>query len=93
MKIDPESWPTLSRLLDQLLDLPEESRPGWLENLAPEHANIAPLLRQLVSAEASLRGGFLNTLPTLDLSANSGAPLRPFQLPWPRVRSSGLIAS
>jgi hypothetical protein len=24
MKIDPESWPTLSRLLDQWLDLPEE---------------------------------------------------------------------
>ena len=26
MKIDPESWLTLSRLLDQWLDLPEESR-------------------------------------------------------------------
>jgi hypothetical protein len=46
MRIDPESWPALSKLLDEWLDLPEESRAGWLESLGPEHAAILPALRQ-----------------------------------------------
>ncbi len=46
MKIDPESWPALSLLLDQWLDLPEESRAAWLENLGPEYAGLLPSLRK-----------------------------------------------
>jgi len=67
MKIDPESWPTLSRLLDQWLDLPEESRTEWLENLGPEHAGILPTPRTLMLSYGSIDADrFLNTLPTLN---------------------------
>jgi serine/threonine-protein kinase len=67
MKIDTESWPVLSRLLDQWLDLPEESRPRWLESLGPEHASILPVLRRLIVSQAGVEAaGFLNTLPRLD---------------------------
>jgi hypothetical protein len=44
MKIEPETWPTLSKLLDEWLDLPEESRSSWLESLAPEYAPLLPTL-------------------------------------------------
>src|SRR5258708_6444235 len=64
MKIDPESWPTLSRLLDQWLDLPEESRKEWLENLGPEYAGILPVLRKLVLSQEGMDADrLLNTLP------------------------------
>jgi serine/threonine-protein kinase len=66
MKIDPHSWPVLSRLLDEWLDLAEESRGGWLESLRPEHSALVPILRRLISTQdgADARG-FLRTLPTI----------------------------
>jgi serine/threonine-protein kinase len=74
MKIDPEVWPILSRLLDQWLDLAEESRARWLENLGPEYASALPVLRQLIVNQASIEAeGFLNTLPRMDKSANYSA--------------------
>lgn len=63
MKVDPESWPTVSRLMDEWLDLPAEQRPLWLENLGPEHAKILPVLRELLSEP---EGGFLQTLPGIE---------------------------
>ncbi len=74
MKIDPDSWCELSRLLDQWLDLPEELRAGWMENLGPEHAGLLPVLRQLIANQAAIDAeGFLNTLPRMEGSASSAA--------------------
>lgn len=73
MRIDPFSWPTLSRLLDQWLDLPEESRANWLESLDAEHANVLPMLRQLIANQSEVEAGnFLGTLPILTESVNPG---------------------
>ncbi|MDE3165788.1 MAG: serine/threonine protein kinase, partial [Acidobacteriota bacterium] len=70
MRIDPETWPELSRLLDQLLDLPPESRADWLENLPPERAPLAPALRQLLAAREEIGDrGFLDTLPRMERAA------------------------
>jgi len=72
MKIDPETWPTLSKLLDQWLDLPVESRAAWLESLGPEYASVLPSLRQMVEAHTNVDTDFLNTLPTFDTSPGGG---------------------
>ena len=48
MRIDPESWLALSKLLDEWLDLPPESRAAWLDSLGPEYASILPQLRRCV---------------------------------------------
>lgn len=80
MKIDPESWPVLSRLLDEWLDLPEASRAAWLENLGPQNAGILPLLRELIANQANIETeDFLKTLPSFPESARArttaGVPL------------------
>ena len=74
MKVEPELWRILSPLLDQWLELPEELRAGWIENLGPEHARLLPVLRQLIATQAAIDdGGFLKTLPKIDGAADSGA--------------------
>jgi len=72
MKIDSESWPTLSRLLEEWLDLPEASRATWLENLGPEYAEFQPAFRRML-AQVSEGEGFLGTLPRLSASSGSGS--------------------
>jgi len=49
--------------MDEWLDLPPEQREAWLANLGPEHANILPALRELLSPPES---GFLENLPQFD---------------------------
>jgi DNA-binding transcriptional ArsR family regulator len=62
MKIDPDLWLGLSRLLDQWLELLEESRGAWLDGLGPEYANSVPMLRQMKAAQMGIdAGGFLDT--------------------------------
>jgi serine/threonine protein kinase len=74
MIIDPESWPALSGLLDQWLDLPEESRAEWLENLGPEYADILPVFRKLVLSQEGIDPDrLLNTLPRMNRPTKSGA--------------------
>ncbi|MBS1858124.1 MAG: serine/threonine protein kinase [Acidobacteria bacterium] len=86
MRINPETWPELSRLLDQLLDLPPESRPGWLDHLPPEQAHLAPALRQLLAARDTIGDrGFLDTLPRLERAPGPagfapGALVGPYRL-------------
>lgn len=73
MRIDPESWSVLSKLVDEWLDLPEESRAAWLENLEPEHADVAPMLRQMMLNQARTGAeNFLCTLPTVGPTEDSG---------------------
>jgi eukaryotic-like serine/threonine-protein kinase len=76
MKIDPDSWPALSRLLDQWLELPEEARACWLETLGPEDASSIPMLRHVIAAQRGIDDqGFLNTLPGVGRSVSSGAAI------------------
>ncbi|HEY1239847.1 MAG TPA: serine/threonine-protein kinase [Bryobacteraceae bacterium] len=63
---DAETWPRLSRLLDEWLDLAPESRPQWLESLPPEHQDLIPILRQMLPASGETgTSTFLNSLPEL----------------------------
>src|SRR3989442_589811 len=89
MKLEPETWPTLSRLLDEWLDLPEESRSSWLESLAPEYAPLLPALRELLENHRSAASaGFLDTLPKVaegleslvPMSLSSGTRLGPYEI-------------
>ena len=73
MTIDPQSWGALSKLLDEMLDVPSPSRAIWLESLGPEHAGILPMLRDMMLAEADLEAeGFLTTLPRMPESTDYG---------------------
>ena len=76
MKIEPETWPTLSKLLDEWLDLPEESRSSWLESLGPEYAPLLPALRELLENHRSAASaGFLDTLPKVGEGLESLVPM------------------
>jgi hypothetical protein len=76
MKIEPETWPTLSKLLDEWLDLPEESRSSWLEGLAPEYAPLLPTLRELLENHRGAGSvGFLDTLPKVAEGLESFVPM------------------
>jgi tetratricopeptide (TPR) repeat protein len=81
MNVDPESWPELSRLMDEWLDLPAERRDEWLTNLDPRHAKLVPTLRELLAQPAP---GFLDTLPSVGDSAPShmaaGTTIGPYRL-------------
>ena len=70
MQLDPDSWPALSRLLDEWLDLPAAARDRWLEQAARERLEALPALRELVSALPS--DGFLDNLPRLPLAGEYG---------------------
>jgi len=89
MKLEPETWPTLSKLLDEWLDSPEESRSSWLESLAPEYAPLLPALRELLENHRSAASaGFLDTLPKVaegleslvPMSLSSGTRLGPYEI-------------
>src|SRR5215831_4259926 len=72
VKIDPQTWPMLSQLLDEWLELYPEARSSWLENLGPEYADVLPALRELLATQTM--GGadtFLNTLPALSAAGES----------------------
>src|SRR5689334_16505640 len=85
MKVDPESWPTVSQLMDEWLDLPPEQRERWLANLGPEHAKILPALRELLSQPDP---GFLENLPQVENAdlgdawpvTGDGAQVGPYRL-------------
>ena len=52
MQVNPESWPMLSALMDEWLELPEDRRAAWLDSLEPTHAELLPALRDLLSQPA-----------------------------------------
>ena len=60
MQVNPESWPILSQLMDQWLDLEPERRAAWLVSLEQEHADILPALRELLTQPNPV---FLANLP------------------------------
>ena len=83
MKIDPATWPALSKLLDEWLDLPADSRSSWLANLGPEYSDVLPALRQLLASQASDDHEFLRALPQYDessLTLSAGQRLGPYRI-------------
>jgi serine/threonine-protein kinase len=73
MRIDPAAWPALSKLLDEWLDQPPESRAQWLDSLGPEHAETLPALRELIAARAAAGDDFLRTPPKLQPALRAAA--------------------
>ena len=70
MKISTADWNTVSKLLDEALDLAPVARATWLEHLAGSQPALAPSLRQLLAAHAtSETADVMARLPKL-----SGAP-------------------
>ncbi len=84
VKITAEEWATVSRLLGEVLELPETARAAWLDSLAEPDASFRQLLGELLASDT--RPGFLETLPRLDASATSqggpepGSALGPYRL-------------
>jgi serine/threonine protein kinase len=82
VKVDPEQWSTLSRLLDEALDIPINGLERWLESLPPSVAVHRSQLRELLKQHAAAEtGDFLITLPKVgDLTctaAQAGSGLAP----------------
>ena len=53
MDVSAATWPTLSKLLDEALDLEPAARDAWLENLEATQPDLAPSMRKLLAAHAS----------------------------------------
>jgi serine/threonine-protein kinase len=70
LEIDPGGgeWAVLSSLLDQALEVSEEHRARWIDNLPFEHDAIRPRLRRLLCAHGSVEArAFLQTIPKVDV--------------------------
>ncbi|MBP7779161.1 MAG: serine/threonine protein kinase [Acidobacteria bacterium] len=68
--MDVKTWTTISRLLDDALDLPPGARGRWLDGLDRHYDALKPRLGELLAEAASMdREAFLATLPKF------GAPL------------------
>ena len=83
MKIDPATWPKLSKLLDDWLEVPVDSRSKWLAELGPEYSDVLPALRQLLASQANVADDFLKTLPKLaepPLTLSAGQRLGPYRI-------------
>ena len=66
MKIEAEDWPTVSKLLDELLDLPSPEREAWIVRLPADMDRFRSTLRELLALHAKVDSDdFLATLPKL----------------------------
>jgi eukaryotic-like serine/threonine-protein kinase len=73
MKISATTWNTVSKLLDEALDLEPVARTGWLERLQATEPLLASSVQQLLAAHAtSETADILAALPPIeDLTATS----------------------
>jgi len=89
--MDVAALATLSRLLDEALDLPPEDRSTWIENLSSEYEPLKPRLRRLLDDALVLGTSSVMTLPKFpglrDTSASvvsvpraAGATVGPYRL-------------
>lgn len=68
MRATPEDWKQLFKLADEAFELAGDARESWMQRLAPEHAHLAPLLRDLFAEQSSAKSEqFLNTLPAVTI--------------------------
>jgi hypothetical protein len=62
VKISVEDWATVSRLLDEILDLPAPAREMWIDGMPEEMGRFRLTLRELLALYASGEAGdFLAT--------------------------------
>jgi eukaryotic-like serine/threonine-protein kinase len=54
MKRTAGEYAVLLGLLDQALDLPEDARGSWIEQLSEDYSDLRPTLRRMLSAESLL---------------------------------------
>ena len=53
MQVSATTWSTLSKLLDEALDLEPAARANWFERLSVTQPALAPSVRKLLAAHAS----------------------------------------
>lgn len=77
--VDLQTWTTISRLLDEALELPPAARTTWLDGLSAEYEAFKPRLREMLDQAArSGDAAFLDTLPKLREAALSTGGEGPF---------------
>ena len=72
MNVSPDTWKTLSKLLDEALDLEVAARAAWVDKLAIEQPDVVPMLRKLLAAHGST--GAADVLAQLPAVTIAGAP-------------------
>jgi len=76
MKIPADQWATVSRLLDEALDLETDARPTWLAQLTAREPQVGAVVGRLLAAHAEREtADVLATLPRLRLAAAPCAPM------------------
>ena len=84
MPIAAADLATLSRLLEEALDLDAPQREAWLAGLPPEHRRHETVLRDMLAAQFSAdTASLLSTLPKLsadEATAQAGERVGPYQL-------------
>jgi serine/threonine protein kinase/tetratricopeptide (TPR) repeat protein len=74
VRLSKDELVTLSGLLDTGLDLPQEARRSWVDELAEPFAGAKALLRELLEREASGKAeDFLDTLPKFPTAGDEGS--------------------
>jgi tetratricopeptide (TPR) repeat protein len=80
MKLPRENWPTLSKLLDEALEIPESEREHWLAALPPEASALTPTLRQLLAMDSAAETrDFLGSLPRFIVDESAKAAPTSFE--------------
>ncbi len=78
MKISKEAWRTIEPLLTTGLDLDVAARAAWLAGLESSHADVLPILRQMLDThERAQRAGELETVPRLTVNGRHGSLFAP----------------
>jgi serine/threonine protein kinase/Flp pilus assembly protein TadD len=66
MRANSDDWSALSRLLDEALDLPEESRATWIAEQHIRNPELAAELEALLKLEAGIESEFLSESGTAE---------------------------
>jgi serine/threonine-protein kinase len=73
MALTPATWRALSELLDEGLEMPEDARARWMDEVHHAHPDLGPTLRKLMAAHSGAAGSdALGTLPSLTVPAGPG---------------------
>src|SRR5262249_4301804 len=73
VQVSPEEWPSLSRLLDEALELTPEDRERWLQSLSPTDLRHEATLRYLLNhASGPETRQFLDVFPKVSAGAVPG---------------------
>jgi serine/threonine-protein kinase len=75
--MDVAALATLSRLLDEALDLPPQERSSWIDRLSSEYEPLKPRLRRLLDDALVLGTSSVLTLPKFPGLRETGGPSSP----------------